>query len=225
MIDEFVKLIPEELMNMSGAAFYSGRNAFQGQKDLYILGFNPGGSDINLRTTVIKHTDKVLAITTPNWSEYKDESWGENRPAGTHGLQPRILHLLKELNISPYDVPSSNVCFVRSKVIKDFTKKQRNLYLELCWLFHYKVIQELRIKVILCFGKAAGSFVCKKLNANTHVDTFIELNKRKWESTVYKNDRGQIVIVATHPSRADWTNPDSDPSGLVKKHLEKWSTN
>lgn len=221
MIEEFAKLIPEKLMNLSGAVFYSGRNAFQGKKDLYILGFNPGGSDIYLRSPINKHSDKVLANTNPNWSEYKDESWGENRPAGTHGLQPRILHLLKGLDISPYDVPSSNVCFVRSQLIKDLSKDQRNYYLELCWLFHEKVIKDLGIKVILCFGKDAGSFVRKKLIANTYVDNLIEQNKRKWESSVYKNDRGQIVIVVTHPSRADWTTPNTDPSDLVRKYLTK----
>jgi len=221
MIEEFAKLIPTSLQDLSGAVFYSGRNAFKGKKELYILGFNPGGSDINKRNTIKSHTDQVLSITNQNWSEYKDVSWGDNRPPGSHGLQPRILHLLEKTNLSPYEVPSSNVCFVRSKLIKDLSLEQRNLYLELCWTFHEKVIKELGIKVILCFGKNAGNFVRNKLAAFNPRGESIEINKRKWKSLAYCNEKGQFVIVATHPSRADWTNPDSDPSDLVNNMLQK----
>ncbi len=88
-----------------------------------------------------------------------------------------------------------------------------------CWPFHEKVITELGIKVILCFGKNAGNFVRRKMEADKLIDDSEERNNRKWRSKANENDKGQIVIVATHPSRADWTNPDSDPSELVKSHL------
>lgn len=44
-------------------------------------------------------------------------------------------------------------------------------------------------------------------------------DNRNWKSRVFKNKKGQIVISATHPSIADWTNPNTDPSHLVKKYL------
>lgn len=43
MIEQFAKHIPPELEDCSGAVFYSGRDAFSGLKDLYVLGLNPGG--------------------------------------------------------------------------------------------------------------------------------------------------------------------------------------
>ena len=46
MIEEFIELIPQSLYGESGAAFYSGRRAFSAPSDLYILGANPGGSDV-----------------------------------------------------------------------------------------------------------------------------------------------------------------------------------
>ena len=42
MIEEFAGLIPEALLEVSGKAFYSGRDAFGGAADLYIIGLNPG---------------------------------------------------------------------------------------------------------------------------------------------------------------------------------------
>ena len=115
-------------------------------------------------------------------------------------------------------MPSSNICFVRSPREKEISDKL-NVYAELCWAFHEKVIDELGIQVILCFGKSAGRFVKNKIQADELIYEFVEKNYRKWVTSVFKNITGQIVIVATHPSIADWTNPNTDPSELVKKHL------
>jgi hypothetical protein len=218
MLEKFAKLIPQELKEKSGSVFYSGKNAFKGKKDLYILGINPGGSDIlQEKETIAWHTKKSLAIDSDNWSEYKDEIWKGAKP-GTFGLQPRVLHLLNQLNLSPYEVPASNVCFVRSPREKNISK-DLNYYIELCWPFHQKIINDLEIKVVLCFGQTAGNIVKKKLEAHEQIDEFIETNDRNWKTRVFKNKKGQIVISATHPSIADWTNPNTDPSTLVKKYL------
>jgi len=220
IMTEFIDLIPKSLMNLSGSVFYSGKNAFQGQKDLYILGLNPGGSPIEQKEeTLAWHTSKVLENSNPNWSEYKDESWNGHFP-GTYGLQPRVLHMLSVLQLSPYDVPASNICFVRSNREKTITK-ELNSFAEMCWPFHQKVIQNLHIKVILCFGKRAGDFVRYKIKANRFIDEFVEVNERKWRSQAFKSPYDLIVITATHPSIADWTKPETDPSALVKKYLKK----
>jgi len=217
---EFAKLIPKSLMDVSGSVFYSGRNAFKAPKDLYILGLNPGGSEIKQRDETISwHTEKALSNPNPEWSEYKDESWNRYH-AGTYGLQPRILHLLYQLERSPYDVPASNVCFVRSNRENTISSKLVN-YAELCWPFHQSVIDVLNVKVILCFGKSAGNYVRNKTQAESLIDEFVEANERKWRTQAFKNKKGLVVIVATHPSIADWTRPETDPSRLVKKYLLK----
>ncbi len=220
MIEEFAKLIPDALKKESGSVFYSGRNAFKGKKDLYIIGLNPGGSNSLKRDETISwHTDKTLTNDNPSWSEYKDEIWTGKIP-GVSGLQPRVLHLLNQLNLSPYEVPASNLCFVRSRREKYISEKLFS-YAELCWKFHQNVIVKLDVKIVLCFGKTAGNFVRKKTGANELVDEFTENNNRKWKTQVFKNDREQIVITASHPSIADWTNVKTDPSELVKKYFNK----
>lgn len=218
MIEKFAHLIPKELENLSGSVFYSGRKAFQGKKDLYILGLNPGGSEmLHSENTIIQHTNMVLSKKKENWSEYKSESW-ENKEPGKYGLQPRILHLLNKLDLSPYEVPASNVCFVRSNVESKISRRL-NEYAELCWNFHKNVIDTLEVKTILCFGNSASKIVKRKLDANELLETFTEINNRNWQTNIFRNPVGIIVVAATHPSRADWTNPNTDPSSIIKKYL------
>jgi uracil-DNA glycosylase len=135
-------------------------------------------------------------------------------------MQPRVLHLLRQLNLEPGNVPASNVIFVRSAREKDINNQFRQLA-ELCWPFHQTVIETLGVRVVLCFGQKSGDWVCKQLNANIKVDQFVEqYEKRHWTSISYKNSDGVAVVVATHPSIADWTTPSADPSLLVKRMLE-----
>jgi uracil-DNA glycosylase len=121
--------------------------------------------------------------------------------------------------LNPQDTPSSNICFVRSKREKNLTKQIKG-YIDLCWDFHENVIKKLNIKIILCFGKTSGNEVKKRLNANEKVDEFIENNKRKWKTQVYKNTIGQYIIIAPHPSVVNWKNKKTDPSQLVEKYLD-----
>ena len=220
MIEQLVKLIPEDMKEISGSVFYSGRNAFEGDKKLYVLGLNPGGSpDEQSEETINWHTNTVLTRKPDNWSEYCDEQW-RNRPAGTYGLQPRVMHLLKNVGLDPRLTPSSNICFVRSQREKNISN-QINQIIDKCWPFHNAVINRLNIKIILCFGATSGNAVRKKLNVIKLIDEFVENNNRRWKTRVYQNDLGKIVIVAPHPSIADWTNEKTDPSNIVKKYLEQ----
>jgi hypothetical protein len=218
MIEEFMALIPDSVLVESGAAFYSGKAAFSMPSPLYILGLNPGGSpQFQADDTVKKHTEMVLDKEN-YWSEYQDESWWEGHKPGTSGMQPRVLHLIKRLGFDPQKIPASNVVFVRSVREKDINKRFQKLA-ELCWPFHQAVIERLGVRVVLCFGQRSGSLVCERLNANAPVDRFVENNNRRWTSTSYKNSNGIFVVVATHPSRADWTTDATDPSELVKRML------
>ena len=84
MIEDFKKHIPAEIEQESGKVFYSGREAFSGERPLYILGYNPGGNPDKppLATETIEaHTQKVLSKGAGKWSAYRDESW-KNQPAG-----------------------------------------------------------------------------------------------------------------------------------------------
>jgi hypothetical protein len=217
MIDKFAALIPQSLLTHSGSVFYSGRKAFSTPSPLYILGLNPGGSPKEQAAETVEwHTKKVLNEAA-DWSAYKDERWLGNSP-GTVGMQPRVLHLLRRLNLEPRNVPASNVVFVRSAREKDINNRFRQLA-ELCWPFHQAVIERLGVRVVLCFGQRSRSWVRERLNANNPVDRFVEKNNRRWTSTSYKNSSGIAVVVVKHPSIADWTKPATDPSLLVQRML------
>lgn len=215
MIEQLVELIPSSLMSRSGSVFYSGRSAFTGNRQLYLLGLNPGGSPESQRNETIQwHTARVLNEKPKEWSEYQDERW-LGKPAGTHGLQPRVLHLLRELNLQPRNVPASNVIFVRTAREQELNEEFAILAEE-CWPFHERVIRELKIKTVLCFGQTAGDWVRKRLGASESIGVFEERNKRKWKSRAFKNKEGVSVVVATHPSIAAWNTPAANPVSLVR---------
>lgn len=135
-------------------------------------------------------------------------------------MAPRVLHLFDELNLNPGSVPCSNLVFARSSREGDLKNEIATL-LDLCWPFHVHVIETVQPKVILCFGKTAGTYVRKKIGAHELTDEFIEKNNRRWRSQTYTNTQGISVVVATHPSIADWTNQNSDPTPLVVHALER----
>ncbi|WP_299735807.1 hypothetical protein [uncultured Endozoicomonas sp.] len=215
---EFIEKVPHEILARSGSVFYSGKESFQGNKELYILGLNPGGlptDDVN--ESISFSITEVLENRPSNWSAYRDESW-EGAEPGTWRMQPRILHLLNNLDIDPGNTPSSNVIFVRSEREKQLKSEVQSL-LTLCWSFHDYVIKELKPKAILCLGKTAGLHARNKLSANTKIDEFVENNNRKWCSEAFTNGNGIKVIVATHPSIADWTVKNTDPSNMIRRVL------
>lgn len=223
MIERFLGRVDARLYPRPGGVFYSGRAAFAQASDLYILGLNPGGSPNPQTTaTVERHITKVLHDVGDCWSEYADESW-EGRIPGTHGMQPRVNHMLGTLGLNPHLVPASNVVFVRSNIETALAEKQD--LLQLCWPVHEMVIQQLGIKMILCFGGTAGRWVREMLRADKPAGHFIEKNARGWRSEAHANARGQYVLTLTHPSRANWRNPAADPTPLVQEILTLARTN
>ncbi|MXZ42333.1 MAG: hypothetical protein F4Z18_11270 [Caldilineaceae bacterium SB0666_bin_21] len=216
MIEDFVKYIPSKLQHKSGMVFYSGRTAFSGHRKLYVLGLNPGGNPAKqANETVAWHTSMVLREKPDKWSEYSDERW-QGKPRGKHGMQPRILHLLKNLELEPGEVPSSNLVFERSRKASDIALLQ---LAEVCWPFHGAVIKQLQPRVILCLGKDVGKFVRKKTCAVDQIDSLVETNNRNRKSICFANHEGLKVVQVTHPSWVDWKNPKADPSELVCREL------
>lgn len=213
-IEHFEELIPRSLLSESGKVFYSGRKAFSAPARLYVLGVNPGGDPVNyVDETVGEHTRKVLNDLPADWSAYRDEVWGGS-PPGTYGMAPRVLHLFQMLGLEPGSVPASNLFFVRSRREEHIRARQDELA-ELCWPFHARVLEELKPRTVLCLGATAGGYVRARLGANRVVGEFIERNNRRWRSRTFEGTGGIRVVVATHPSRADWCASPSDPSGLV----------
>ena len=89
-----------------------------------------------------------------------------------------------------------------------------------CWLFHDHAISLLRPRVVLCFGQTAGSYVRQRLGANRLIGEFTEQNNRRWRSQAFACSNGTNVVVATHPSIADWCTKSTDVTPLVQKALQ-----
>jgi hypothetical protein len=216
--EKLKSLIPPGQMNKSGAVFYSGKASFNAPSKIYILGLNPGGDPKLLReNTIQRQVSEIEDKTPPEWSAYSDESW-QNAAPGAWGLQPRVLHMLKKLNVSPRHTPSSNLIFVRT-AREAHLGPNLKVYANQTWPFHQHVIEVHKTKVILCFGKKTGSWVARKTQANTLVSEFVEKNNRRWSSKLFRSENGLHVVVATHPSIADWRNEATDPTRLVETAL------
>ena len=214
-----VSLVPNHILAESGSVFYSGRSAFQRPSRLYLLGLNPGGSPLEQQEETIKR-DLADWFTLPeHWSAYQDESW-QGRPPGTCGMQPRVLHMFSRLGVDSRDVPASNVIFVRSSTEATLQGAKGEM-LPACWRVHQRVIDELGVEVLVCFGGTAGRWVREMIGANRLIDQFAEANARGWRSTVHQDNSGKKVVTVTHPGRADWRNPDADPSEMVIRALRK----
>ncbi len=219
-IEDFIELIPENLYDKSGAVFYSGRRAFEGRSQLYVLGENPGGSpETQADNTVAAHVRWIREDAPASWSAYEDEAWG--RPsAGKHPLQQCMLHIVAKLGLDLREVPASNVAFVRTRERAQFGEDDFQQVASACWRFHATVIKKLGVRVVACWGQRSGDWVRGRLVANRPTER-IEGDDRGWRGT-YRNADGLAVVVLTHPSRAWLNRPDQeDPAGLLERALKK----
>ena len=217
--DNVVYSIPEEILDRSGSIFYSAPPAFEGQRDVYILGVNPGGDPLAQRENTIRKNYEEWTKRFDPYSSYVDEVW-EGSVAGAHGMQPRIRHLANHLGIDLRFTPSSNVVFVRSATEAKLASEKEGL-LDACWPVHQAVIDTLGTRAIICLGKTAGQWVRERLGAHDETDSYQETNARGWRSASHRSSAGVVVCTLTHPGRVDWTNPDADPSPMVLRALAK----
>lgn len=223
MIEQFAKHIPSELNDESGAVFFSGRDAFTGPKDLYVLGLNPGGNPVERPDETIGwHTDVVLHDKPDRWSEYSCERWlvrGRYYKPGEGGIQPSIVHLIQKLGYDPREVPASNVVFTRTKDEASLHKK--DLLANTCWQFHREVITHLKPKLILCMGRGAEDILKNKTNAVRKGRSFPRRHKGGgYLIEVFRNQRGCKLVSVAHPGRIKWSKAEiADISGVVGQIL------
>ena len=223
MIEEFARHIPPALWNESGKAFHSGRLAFSGQRDLYVLGFNPGGApDLNKEETVADNADLVLRREPENWSAFCDEVWkpgGKPCPPGKAPLQKEMQTMICDIGLDIREVPISDSIFVRSAQAKHIETEQRRL-MELCWPFHRAVIDRLGVRVVLCMFKPVAEFLRMKTGAYPKpVDRVFQDSKsgktRYWREC-FAAPGGLKIVQITRPTGVAWTD---NACILVKRAL------
>lgn len=220
MLEDFIQLVPSQYMQKSGLVFYSGHSSFSKPSPVYLIGANPGGVRGNGEDEHIgTHLKQVIENKNGMWtrySSYLDGVWRQS--AGQEAMQRRIAHMFQSLDLDLRDIPSSNLAFPRSTRTATIEGNMQDIA-DLCWPFHQAVISRLRPRIILCMGGVAGNYVRKRLKANTKTDSFCENNNRRWTSEVHRNASNLLVATVTHPSVADWMNPKTDPTPMIKSAL------
>lgn len=223
MIEKFAEKIPDDLQHCSGSVFYSGRSAFSGQRDLYILGLNPGGNPSEQSSdTIGAHTQMVLSNKPDRWSEYSCESWKNKKP-GQGGIQTQIIHLIKQLGYDTLDIPASNAVFVRSVDQDDLSQNWSvNDLAEHCWPFHQEVISQVNPLLIVAMGGKVKNILQQRLRL--HPKPIKEVKQgSSFLVRIFENDRACKLAVVRHPAAraAKWTSACADPSGIVRQALYK----
>ena len=230
MIEEFAKLIPSKLENESGAVFFSGRDAFSGLKDLYVLGLNPGGNPYErLDDTISKHTYEVLHKKRVRWSEYTCESWAPDKEPGKGRFQQNVIHLIQNLGYDPRDVPASNVIFLRSRGMKTLEPGDADRLFDDCWPLHREVISNVQPRLIVCVGKSFRDLLIDRTKSLEPIDSLTKSYGRSYRTEVFRNKRGCRLAFVWHLSWGpNLANGKSDPSGVVRQALEgakvRWSS-
>ena len=209
--------LPKSILERSGSVFYSGRMAFSSPSPLYVLGLNPGGCPLRQSGETVAADIDQFWTQPDEWSAYADESW-EGKQPGTHGMQPRMLHMFKHLGLNPRHVPSSNLVFVRSREEAELAAEKHAL-IDMCWPVHAAVIQSLGIQSIVCLGGTTGNWVRTQMGAHEQIDEFVEDNARGWRSVAHRAESGYRVLTLTHPGRVDWRNPAADPSPMARRWI------
>ncbi len=223
MLDDLVKMIPQSVRNQPGRALYSGRQAFAGPSDLYIIDYHPGRSPEESTEKVREQIDRVLNHP-PQWSAYVDEQW-DRKPPGSRPQQRRLNHLFEQLGLNPQAVPAAPLIFRRWDPANEPSGAERRQWADECWPFHQAVIDRLEVKIVVCLGSYARYWVLKKERELTgvepqQIDSFTAKDKAARSSYAYQSGNRYIVTL-THPTRTNWINPNADPTELVKRTLDK----
>ena len=218
MIEELVKTIPQSMLSCPGKTLCSGRRAFDGPADLYILDYHPGSNPEQFPETVAEQIHRVLNQEPEEWSAYRDESW-QGQPRGSRPQQKRVAYLCDSLALNPGIIPAAQLIFRRWDAASTPAADVERQWAEECWPFHQAVIDRLGVRVVVCLGQYPGNWARRKLGAASDpIAEFKETNHRGWESNVYTaGDR--YIVSLTHPVRANWINPSADPTPMVRRVL------
>ena len=137
------------LLDKPGSILYSSHETLK-PGDVYLLGFNPGGSGGN---PIKRSIDQLLKSTT---NAYLDERW-ENQNGfwaiGEAPLQKRIQWVLESIKLNPRDVCASNLIFFQSSKASDISFSLAKQ----CWPVHEAILSIVKPKLIIAFGNSGTS--------------------------------------------------------------------
>jgi hypothetical protein len=197
------------ISRLPGTILYSSSDTLK-RGDVYLLGFNPGGSDGN----ILSHGIDQLIGRTQN--AYLDEAWENGNgswAAGEAPLQKNIIWLLTELNLNPRDVCASNLIFLQSREASGISYD----IAKVCWPVHEAILEIVQPQVIITFGNSEVSpYAFLKQMLNGSGGSFEPSGHGTWQLKSFEakvNDRNIRVIGLPHLSRYS-------PKG--KPNVSKW---
>ena len=216
-IDELTDKIPAELLKQSGKVFYSGRLAFAGPAPLYLLGVNPGGDPVNyIAETVSNHTETVLHVHP-----------------GLVGVSRRILgristgHVwhgtacaapIPQARSGTGHCPGQQSCLrqvaARGRHQEHFSAIAGSMLAVPCT--RHPAIEAARDRL---HGQDSGRLRSGPPWRDRQIGEFGRDEQSGLRSRLFAGASGPRVVVATHPSIADWTAPSTDPSSLISNAL------
>ena len=138
-----------DLLDERGSILYSSHETLK-PGDVYLLGFNPGGSD---GYPIDQSINQLLTNTT---NAYLDDSWkSQNRvwAKGEAPLQKRIRWVLERIKLKPKNVCASNLIFFQSRKASDISFSLAKQ----CWPVHEAILSIVKPKLIIAFGNSSKS--------------------------------------------------------------------
>lgn len=177
------------------------------------------------RTPYLRHqlSERVFTRRCRIWCQR--DSITSSARCSTPGVRRSSIHRqsisLDSIPVGILPMPHCGLCAQRARP-GPRTEQTKSL-LHDCWAVHETAIRTLGVHVVVCFGQDAGRWVRTQLGAATGpaIESYTEDNGRHWRSTTHRGRDGIQVVTLTHPSRADWTNPLSDPTRLVISALAR----
>lgn len=136
-----------DLLDFPGSILYGSHETLR-RGDIYLLGFNPGGTGGD---TLSVNIDAMLVKSD---NAYLDESWGDGSgEVGEATLQKRVIWVLETLGVDPRSVCATNLIFVKSRDAKGVDYK----IADTCWPVHKAMLGIVKPKLIVAFGNSKVS--------------------------------------------------------------------
>lgn len=169
LTEQIISVLPKNILDKSGTAFYSNRQTLKKGKYL-IIGLNPGGDPNEISTTIQESFKK---INDQHYNAYY-EPW---LPGGkVHRLQNNLRELFEYLGEDLKNICSTNLIYERTLRECDLSLPSLKPYRDALNL----ILQYIDPDVIVSFGKKPLAELKKYFSGSNIKSQFIPSQHGKW---------------------------------------------
>jgi hypothetical protein len=195
------------LVNQPGKILYSSHETLC-QGDVYLLGYNPGGSEGP------SISDSISNMLSQFENAYFDEDWSNGAgdyKKGEAPLQKRVDLLITALGYDLKAVCASNLIFAQSVNAHGVS----SALADVCWPVHEAIMSIVKPKVILVFGNSSPSPFLYLHNKYQGEVEYFEAGHGDWQVKTFKaNIHGRSVRIIGFPHFSYYS-----PEGNERKEL------